>query len=135
MSSSRAPDGHDGTSTPRQEPPGRRNRYTYASAFPGRPVRRHALVKYDGVTGAVAIREFPEDQMPEEPWFVPAGAGGAEDDGWLFSFVGDLGRMRGALFILDASDIAKAPVAVIEIPGWIPAGVHGSWVDDRVLGL
>jgi carotenoid cleavage dioxygenase len=114
---------------------GRRNRYTYASAFPGGPIKRNALVKYDGVSGAVTVREFPEGQMPEEPWFVPAGMGGAEDEGWLFSFVGDLKKMRGALFILDASDITKAPAAIIEIPGWIPAGVHGSWVDDKVIGL
>ena len=111
---------------------GQQNRYTYACAFPGGPIKRNALVKYDGVTGAATIRDFPEGQMPGEPWFVPAGAGGAEDDGWLFSFVGDLASMRGALFILNASDMKKPPVAVIDIPGWVPAGVHGSWVDDTL---
>ncbi|HEV2503644.1 MAG TPA: carotenoid oxygenase family protein [Mesorhizobium sp.] len=112
---------------------GRRNRYTYAAAFPNGALKRNALVKYDGRTGAVTLREFPERQMPEEPWFVPADDGTEEDHGWLFSYVGDLATKRGALYILDASDIQATPTAIISIPGWIPAGVHGSWIDDKVL--
>ena len=112
---------------------GRRTRYTYASAFPAGSLKRHALVKYDGATGRVSLREFPDGQMPEEPWFVPASAGKNEDDGWLFSFVGDVKTKRGALHILDAASFNAKPVAIIEIPGWVPAGVHGSWIDDAVL--
>lgn len=112
---------------------GRRNRYTYASAFPSGSLKRHALVKYDGTTGNASLREFPEGQMPEEPWFVPAPGAKNEDDGWLFSFVGDLKTGRGALHVLDASKFNARPVAIIDIPGWIPAGVHGSWIDDAVL--
>ncbi|MHB2266083.1 carotenoid oxygenase family protein [Aliihoeflea sp. PC F10.4] len=98
-------------------------------------LKRNALVKYDGKTGAVDIREFPEGQMPEEPWFVPDPQGTAEDDGWLFSYVGDLKSKRGSLHIFDATNIRAEPTAIVEIPGWIPAGVHGSWIDDKVLGL
>lgn len=112
---------------------GRSNRYTYASAFPDDSRKLNALVKYDSQTGTASLREFPQGQMPEEPWFVPAERGRNEDDGWLFSFVGDLKTRRGSLHILDASNIDAKPVAVIDIPGWVPAGVHGSWIDDAVL--
>jgi carotenoid cleavage dioxygenase-like enzyme len=112
---------------------GRRNRYTYASAFPSGSLKRHALVKYDVATGNVSLREFSEGQMPEEPWFVPTSSAKNEDDGWLFSFVGDLKTRRGALHILDAASFNAKPVAIIEIPGWVPAGVHGSWIDDATL--
>ena len=112
---------------------GRRNRYTYAEAFPRGPLRHNAVIKIDGQTGDVAVREFPDGQQPEEPWFVPAPNGTSEDDGWLFSFVGDVRTKRGALHILDAKRIHAKPVAVIQIPGWVPAGVHGSWIDDSVL--
>lgn len=114
---------------------GRSNRYTYASAFPNGVLKRNAIVKYDGRSGGVDVREFPPGQMPEEPWFVADPKGTAEDDGWLFSYVGDLAARRGALYILDATDIRAAPVAVVEIPGWVPAGVHGSWIDDSVLKM
>lgn len=112
---------------------GRRNRYTYGEAFPGGALRHNALIKIDGRTGNVAIREFPDGQQPEEPWFVPDPAGTAEDDGWLFSYVSDLRTQRSALHIIDAGDFTGKPAAVIRIPGWIPAGVHGSWIDDAVL--
>ena len=114
---------------------GLRNRYTYAEAFPGGVLRHNALVKYDGQTGAVAIRAFPEGQQPEEPWFVPDPRGSAEDDGWLFSFVSDVRTRRSALHIIDASRFTARPAAVIHIPGWVPAGVHGSWIDDADLGI
>jgi carotenoid cleavage dioxygenase-like enzyme len=109
---------------------GLRNRYTYAEAFPHGKLKNHAIVKYDGQTGKRRILEFPPGQMPSEPWFVPDPNGTAEDDGWLMSFVGDLTTQRGSLWIIDASTLATKPAARIEIPGWIAAGVHGSWIDD-----
>jgi len=112
---------------------GRANRYTYMAAFPnsGGVAGRHAIVKYDSQRGHAERHEFPEGQMPSEPWFVADPKGVGEDDGWLLSFVSDIRTHRGALCILDATAVTKAPVAVIEIPGWIAAGVHGSWISDE----
>ena len=107
---------------------GRRNRHTYAAVFPGGALRRHALMKHDGETGATTLREFPEGQLAGERWFVAAPDGRAEDEGWLLSLVSDLRSRRGALHVLDATDLRAPPVAVIHLPGWVPAGVHGSWV-------
>jgi carotenoid cleavage dioxygenase len=110
---------------------GRENRYTYMAAFPTGAIARHAIVKYDSRAGRAERHEFPEGQMPSEPWFVADPKGAAEDDGWLLSFVSDIRTHRAALCILDATTVARAPVAQIEIPGWIAAGVHGSWIDDK----
>jgi carotenoid cleavage dioxygenase-like enzyme len=110
---------------------GKENRYTYLAAFPSGGASRHAIVKYDSHAGRAERHEFPEGQMPSEPWFVADPKGTGEDDGWLLSFVSDIRTHRSALCILDATAVARAPVAVIEIPGWIAAGVHGSWIDDK----
>jgi carotenoid cleavage dioxygenase-like enzyme len=60
---------------------------------------------------------------------VPAAAATAEDDGWLMTFVTDLRTQTAELWIIDARDMGP-PIAAIEIPAWVPAGVHGSWIDD-----
>jgi carotenoid cleavage dioxygenase len=112
---------------------GLRNRYTYVAAFPHGTLKRHAVVKYDADTGQSWVREYPPGQMPQEPWFHPASSGHQEDDGWLMTYVSDLQTQRSVLEIIDASRPTAKPVAVIEIPGWVPAGVHGSWIDDAVM--
>ena len=112
---------------------GLRNRYTYAEAFPGGTLKHNALIKVDGQTGAIALREFPDGQQPEEPWFVPDPKGTSEDHGWLFSYVSDVRTHRSALHIIDATNFTGKAAAVVHLPGWVPAGVHGSWIDDAVL--
>lgn len=114
---------------------GRRTRYTYAEAFPGSGgLKLNALIKIDGQTGNVALREYPDGQQPEEPWFVPDPNGSAEDDGWLFSYVSDVRTGRSRLEIIDAKGFTGRPTAIVSLPSWVPAGVHGSWIDDKVIG-
>jgi carotenoid cleavage dioxygenase-like enzyme len=113
----------------------RKSRYTYVTVFPDRMLRHHAIAKYDNVSGKRDLREFKLGQMPSEPWFVADPNGTSEDHGWLMSYVSDLSTGRGALWIIDATAITSKPIAIIDIPSWIPAGVHGSWVDDRDLRI
>jgi carotenoid cleavage dioxygenase-like enzyme len=58
----------------------------------------------------------------------------AEDDGWVLSYVCDGTRNTSELIILDASDVAAAPVAAITLPPRIPFGFHRSWISDARLG-
>ncbi|MGH7292966.1 MAG: carotenoid oxygenase family protein, partial [Myxococcota bacterium] len=52
----------------------------------------------------------------------------AEDGGYVLGFVYDKARDNSDLVILDASDMAKAPVASIRMPRRVPHGFHGSWI-------
>lgn len=112
---------------------GSHHRYSYAEIFPHGALKNHALAKYDGEAGKRELREFKSGQMPGEPYFVADPQGKSEDDGWLFTYVSDLGTGRSELWILDAQAIRSQPVAVVELPAWVPQGVHGSWIDDTDL--
>ncbi len=54
----------------------------------------------------------------------------SEDDGYVLSYVYDRGRDTSDLYILDAADIAAAPVAIVHLPRRVPHGFHGSWIAD-----
>jgi carotenoid cleavage dioxygenase len=62
--------------------------------------------------------------------FVPRQAGGAEDEGWLLSYVYDSGTDRSDLVILNAQDLGGEPQAVIHLPWRVPHGFHGNWIAD-----
>ncbi|TPM16336.1 carotenoid oxygenase family protein [Mesorhizobium sp. B2-3-5] len=112
---------------------GRASRYAYAVAFPGNGLKNPAIVKYDARSGERQVLEFKPGQMPNEAWFVADPNGTAEDDGWLMSYVGDLTTGKGELWIIDAKNMAAKPTAIVEIPVWVPGGIHGSWISDAEL--
>ncbi|QEU96122.1 carotenoid oxygenase family protein [Streptomyces kanamyceticus] len=109
---------------------GAAHRYTYTVAFPGAGLERYALVKYDATTGERQIADAGPGRMYGEPYFVPAAQGAAEDDGYLLTLVGDLARDSSELLVLDAKDITRPPIAAVELPRRVPAGIHGSWIPD-----
>ncbi|MFE2851554.1 carotenoid oxygenase family protein [Streptomyces lavendulae] len=113
---------------------GREHRYQYALAFPDdRGAGRHALVKYDRVTGERRLRPFGAGQLPSEAVFVPAAGATEEDAGYLLTVVGDLNADASRLLVLDAGDPALAPVATVHLPRRVPAMIHGSWIPDAAL--
>ncbi len=116
----------------------RQHRYGYTSEVTPSIAGLHgATFKTDVTTGVVTSHEYGPGRGGAEPVFVPKVDGQAEDDGWLFVLVHDLERnggrdRRGAeLCILDAADIAAAPVATIQLPHRVPVGFHGNWVADN----
>ena len=111
---------------------GRRSRYAYACSFPGAGKRTCGIVKYDLLDGGRQLLDLPKGLMAGEPCFVPDPAGTAEDHGWLMTYVTDLRTNAAELWILDATQVGSRPVAAIELPVWVPAGVHGSWIDDKL---
>lgn len=110
---------------------GRRSRYLYTRADSGADV---AIVKYDILGGTTTEHTLGPDVVPGEAVFVPSPAAGrAEDDGWLMALVTRRGGGPSRLLVLDASDVAAEPVAVVHLPRPVPAGFHGNWIDDAEL--
>ena len=48
----------------------------------------------------------------------------------MLSYVYDRSRDSSDLVILDAGDIAAAPLAVVHLPRRVPHGFHGSFIPD-----
>ncbi|MGI5127076.1 carotenoid oxygenase family protein [Pseudonocardia sp. CA-107938] len=111
---------------------GREARYRYAvSQTPG----RSAIVKFDADHGSVAVHDLGTDTIGGEAVFVPSSAPGrAEDDGWLLTITTRRDASASQLLVLDATDVGGAPVAAVTLPRGVPAGFHGSWIDDAELG-
>jgi len=113
---------------------GLRNRFAWAVA-PRDPSARGAdaasvLVKYDLATGARTHHDAGPSAAVGEPVFVPAADASGEDEGWLLTYVHDDATGRSSFVVLDARDLAAAPVATVALPQRVPRGFHGSWFAD-----
>ena len=53
--------------------------------------------------------------------------GGAENDGWLMSFVTDRAEETSELAIIDARDVSAGPVARVKMAARVPIGFHANW--------
>ncbi len=104
---------------------GREARYRYA-------VGTSAVVKFDVAGGAVTEHGLGPDTVAGEAVFVPsAPPPRAEDDGWLLTITTRRDGSASQLLVLDATDVAGAPVAAVTLPRGVPAGFHGSWIPDE----
>ncbi len=92
------------------------------------PPRSWGLLKYDRERDSTAVHEFPSDQIPGEPLFVPARADADEDEGFILSFVLDRRTDRSSLDIFDARDLTRRAVASVKVPSRVPIGLHGLWI-------
>ncbi|WP_433204038.1 carotenoid oxygenase family protein [Nocardia sp. CA-107356] len=107
------------------------NKYSYSIAFPGAGHDDYSTIKFDTETGERQLFHHGADRMPGEAVFVPAAGGTREDDGYLLTIVSDLKADASQLLVLDASDLRKDPVASVELPRRVPAGIHGHWIADQ----
>jgi carotenoid cleavage dioxygenase len=109
---------------------GRPSRYSYHPRLARAPTLRFdALICYDLKTGSAAVHEYPRGWFGGEVSFAPRDGGhGAEEDGYLTTFVQEASTGRSQLFVLAASDVASPPLARIEIPQRVPTGYHTRWV-------
>jgi len=90
--------------------------------------------KYDLQTGEVESWESGLQYEPGETFFVPANdSAGAEDEGYLLSYVYNKASETTALCIFDATALSAGPIAKIQLPVRVPVGFHGLWVPDSVL--
>lgn len=88
------------------------------------------ITKYDLATGTSQRHDFGPGCMPGEPVFVPAGDAAAEGEGYVMTYVYDAATGSSSFVVLDASDLAAAPLARVPLPQRVPHGFHGSWIAD-----
>ena len=122
-----------GHRVPRVDPRvvGRRHRFGYSvQTLPDTDAPQAVLVKYDQAAGTAQTRDFGAGRQAGEPVFVPAGVGGAEDDGWVMTYVYDTARDTSDFVVVDARDFEGPPVATVPLPQRVPVGFHGSWIAD-----
>jgi carotenoid cleavage dioxygenase-like enzyme len=87
-----------------------------------------SIVKYDLRTGTSLEHDFGPGRYPNEAVFAPDPSSREEDAGWLMTYVYDAASNCSEFVILDAQDVASAPVARVLIPCRIPFGFHGNWM-------
>jgi carotenoid cleavage oxygenase len=110
-----------------------RHRYGYAveSVNTDDAFTTASILKHDLDRGTTEAHDFGAGHAPGEFVFVPrAERTAGEDDGWLMGYVYDAATDTSDLVVLDALDVAGAPVATVHLPRRVPFGFHGSWVQD-----
>ena len=91
-------------------------------------------LKHDLQTGQRWEFDHGPGKAAGEPVFVARQGGTAEDDGWLMTFVHDLGDGTTDFVVLDAADLDRTDyVARVRLPQRVPLGFHGNWVSDRAV--
>jgi carotenoid cleavage dioxygenase len=85
------------------------------------------LLQHDLKSGARTVANLGHGRQAGEGVFVPAGATGAEDEGWVLSVVYNALDDSSSLVILDATNFGGDPVATIALPQRVPFGFHGIW--------
>ncbi len=108
---------------------GLRHRYGYAAAV-GDGLEMGPALKHDLVAGTTEVHDYGPGRVTLEPLFVPRHPDAAEDDGWVMSYVYDATTGTSDVVILAAQDFAGDPVATIALPGRVPFGFHGNWIED-----
>lgn len=89
-------------------------------------------LKHDLATGQRWEFDHGPGRAAGEPVFVARAGGTDEDDGWLLTFVHDLGEGTCDLVVMDAADFDRRDyVARVRLPQRVPFGFHGNWVSDR----
>jgi carotenoid cleavage dioxygenase-like enzyme len=91
-----------------------------------------AIARFDHHTGTMATWSPGENCGVHEPNFVVQ-PGAPEGEGYLLVIVNRLTANHSDLAILNASDIAAGPVALLTLSVRVRSTFHGMWVSERAL--
>jgi carotenoid cleavage dioxygenase-like enzyme len=92
------------------------------------------LRKYDLKTGEADSYLPGASLIPGEAVFIPASeSGGAEDDGYLASYIYDKNTETSAFCLFDATKVSEGPICKVHLPVRVPVGFHGVWVPDSAM--
>ncbi|MEH6589466.1 MAG: carotenoid oxygenase family protein [Halioglobus sp.] len=90
--------------------------------------------KYDLKTGEADSYLPGVALAPGEPLFIPSQeSGGAEDEGYIASFVYDKNTDTSAFCLFDATKVSEGPICKVHLPVRVPVGFHGVWVPDSAM--
>jgi carotenoid cleavage dioxygenase-like enzyme len=106
------------------------NRHSWFAAATGRASEGtfNSVAHVDNATGARKLYELPTGDATSEPVFVPRAVDAAEGEGWLLATVWRAAENRSDLVVLDAGQVDRGPIAVVELATRVPFGLHGNWV-------
>lgn len=107
---------------------GKPYRFGYTADL-GNRLGLNGLVKHDLREGRAEIHSEGDARQFMEPVFVPASPDADEDDGWVLAYLYDASTNRSDVVILHAQDFSGDPVATIHLPGRVPFGFHGNWLE------
>jgi carotenoid cleavage dioxygenase-like enzyme len=100
--------------------------FTVSGKTAGRPTGEfNVLIRVDTQTGATT--EWDSGNKVFDEVVFAARDGGGPEEGYYVTFRTDLETLRSDWVVLDASDITAGPVATVELPFRVPAGLHGNW--------
>lgn len=112
------------------------HRFVYTTAFTN-PSTGHelsdtynALIKYDVENGKKQMHDFGAHAFIGEPVFIPRQGMKGEDDGYLILYVYYSDKDYSECVLLSAQNVEEEPLARIQMPVNIPAGLHGSWINE-----
>ena len=111
---------------------GRGNRYVF-NALMKPEWQVVGLKKYDWQTGQTQRWEAPAGCYVSETPFAPRDGSVAEDDGYLVTFITNLGTGKGECAVFDAREISRGPLCRIVLPHHIPMGAHAVWTPASAL--
>jgi carotenoid cleavage dioxygenase len=113
---------------------GRKHRFGYALGLARERSESPAFAgirKCDLETGRSELHDCGPGRVAGEVVFVQArGAEPGSDEGYLLTYVHDAATNGSELWVLDASHMAKPPLARVALPQRVPNGFHGSWLPD-----
>jgi len=89
-----------------------------------------SIVRYDLDGDRSTTHDFGGDRVAGEPVFVPRDGSNGEGDGYLLTYVYDKPTDSSEFVVLDATDVAREPIARVPLPQRVPFGFHGSWLPD-----
>ncbi|CAI5969897.1 unnamed protein product, partial [Closterium sp. NIES-65] len=98
----------------------------------------NCIQKYDLKTKQVTTHVTPPGCYVNECSFIPNSGtdnedASKEDEGYLAAFVYDAARHRSHVVVLDARDVAAAPVAVVHLQSHVPFHFHGTWAGKATM--
>lgn len=114
---------------------GRKYRYAYSAVPEPYWFLFTGLIKHDLETGTSEEISFGPGRYGSEAPFAPRINAKDEDDGYLVSFIADVGLDRSECVLIDAKNIAAGPVCRIVLPERFCSGTHSTWANGNDIGM